>query len=118
MTIEFLDEQTGEFFGTVGVSENIIDASWKALTDALELKLLAQEDSSQRRACTAETARRTAGQPGQRPTVGTAVSSRRLAVRAPGSPQSDRLRAPCFECAGTIVPVASPPFRDGVYGGL
>jgi 2-isopropylmalate synthase len=46
VTIEFFDEQAGRWLNTVGVSENIIDASWKALTDALELKLLQHEDAS------------------------------------------------------------------------
>ena len=31
-------------WGTVGVSENIIDASWLALVDAVEYKLLLEED--------------------------------------------------------------------------
>jgi len=44
VTIEFFDEQTGQWLNTIGVSENIIDASWQALTDALELKLLQDED--------------------------------------------------------------------------
>ncbi len=44
VTIEFRDEKVGEWINTVGVSENIIDASWQALTDALELKLLSEED--------------------------------------------------------------------------
>ena len=45
VTIEFFDEQVQQWVNTVGVNENIIDASWKALTDALELKLLSCEDS-------------------------------------------------------------------------
>ena len=44
VTIEFFDEQVQQWVNTVGVNENIIDASWKALTDALELKLLSCED--------------------------------------------------------------------------
>ena len=44
VTITFRDEQTHELFGTVGVSENIIDASWLALSDAYEYKLLGDED--------------------------------------------------------------------------
>ncbi len=44
VTIEFFDEQAGQWVNTVGVNENIIDASWQALTDALESKLLMQED--------------------------------------------------------------------------
>jgi 2-isopropylmalate synthase len=30
----------GEIWGTVGVSDNVIDASWEALTDAVNYKLL------------------------------------------------------------------------------
>ncbi len=44
VVIEFHDEDTHEFFGTVGVSENIIDASWSALVDGIEYKLLQDED--------------------------------------------------------------------------
>jgi 2-isopropylmalate synthase len=34
-------DATGEaYFGSVGVSENIIDASWLAMVDAVEYKLL------------------------------------------------------------------------------
>jgi 2-isopropylmalate synthase len=39
VVIEFHDENVG-YFGTVGVDENIIHASWRALTDAIEYKLL------------------------------------------------------------------------------
>jgi 2-isopropylmalate synthase len=31
-----------EIWGTIGVSENIIEASWQALVDAIEYKLLKQ----------------------------------------------------------------------------
>jgi 2-isopropylmalate synthase len=34
-----------ELFGTIGVSENIIDASWQALVDAYEYHLLHEEES-------------------------------------------------------------------------
>jgi 2-isopropylmalate synthase len=44
VTIEFLDEATHEVYGTVGVSENILEASWEALTDGIEYKLLCDED--------------------------------------------------------------------------
>jgi len=47
VVIEFHDTVCG-YFGTVGVDENIIQASWRALTDAIEYKLLnerEQEDS-------------------------------------------------------------------------
>ncbi|MHC4442232.1 MAG: citramalate synthase [Planctomycetota bacterium] len=43
VTIEFRDEQTHEIFGTVGVSENIIEASWMALEDGIEYKLISDE---------------------------------------------------------------------------
>lgn len=33
-------------WGTIGVSENIIDASWRALVDSIEYKLLREEDHS------------------------------------------------------------------------
>jgi len=39
VVIEFHDDTCG-YFGTVGVDENIIHASWRALTDAIEYKLL------------------------------------------------------------------------------
>ncbi|OPX24554.1 MAG: citramalate synthase [Planctomycetales bacterium 4484_123] len=39
VVIEFQDQRLG-YFGTVGVDENIIHASWQALTDAIEYKLL------------------------------------------------------------------------------
>ena len=35
-----------EIWGTVGVSENLIDASWQALVDSVEYKLLRDEDRS------------------------------------------------------------------------
>jgi len=44
VVIEFQDDETHELFGTVGVSENIIDASWSALVDGIEYKLLQEED--------------------------------------------------------------------------
>ncbi|MDY6914202.1 MAG: citramalate synthase [Planctomycetota bacterium] len=40
VVIDWHDPADGEYFGTVGVSENIIDASWLALSDAVEYKLL------------------------------------------------------------------------------
>ena len=39
VVIEFHDDTCG-YFGTVGVDENIIQASWQALTEAIEYKLL------------------------------------------------------------------------------
>jgi 2-isopropylmalate synthase len=44
VTIEFLDAETHEIYGTVGVSENIIDASWQALVDGFEYKLINDEE--------------------------------------------------------------------------
>ncbi len=38
--IDWRDASDGQCFGSVGVNENIIDASWLALTDAIEYKLL------------------------------------------------------------------------------
>ena len=35
---------TGELFGTIGVSENVIDASWQALVDAYEYHLIHAEE--------------------------------------------------------------------------
>jgi len=43
VVIEFHDAANG-YFGTVGVDENIIHASWQALTDAIEFKLLNQSE--------------------------------------------------------------------------
>jgi 2-isopropylmalate synthase len=42
VVIEWRDN--GHVWGTVGVSENIIDASWRALVDAFEYKLFKDED--------------------------------------------------------------------------
>jgi 2-isopropylmalate synthase len=44
VVIEWRDAQSGAYFGSVGVSENIIDASWLALIDAIEYKLLNEAD--------------------------------------------------------------------------
>jgi 2-isopropylmalate synthase len=35
-----------EKWGTVGVSENIMEASWQALADSIEYKMLAEEHPS------------------------------------------------------------------------
>ena len=40
VVIDWHDPSTGAYFGSVGVSENIIDASWAALVDAIEYKVL------------------------------------------------------------------------------
>ncbi len=45
VTIEFRDNETHEIFSTVGVSENIIEASWIALVDGIEYKLINHEDA-------------------------------------------------------------------------
>jgi len=37
-----------EIWGTVGVSENIIEASWKALVDSIDYKLLREEEEGKR----------------------------------------------------------------------
>jgi 2-isopropylmalate synthase len=37
-----------EIWGTVGVSDNIIEASWEALCDAVEYKLLLEEEKAKR----------------------------------------------------------------------
>ena len=39
------DGPTKELFGTIGVSENIIDASWAALVDAYEYHLIHAEEA-------------------------------------------------------------------------
>jgi len=41
-------QDADSLWGTVGVSENIIDASWEALVDSVEYKLLkdAEKDSA------------------------------------------------------------------------
>lgn len=49
VNIEFLDESTHEVYSTVGVSENILQASWEALTDGIEYKLLSDETRTPRR---------------------------------------------------------------------
>ncbi len=39
------DKGNKEIFGTIGVSENIIDASWQALVDAYEYHLIHQNET-------------------------------------------------------------------------
>ena len=46
VTIQFRDDETHEVYGTVGVSENIIEASWDALVDGIEYKLLQAEEAA------------------------------------------------------------------------
>jgi 2-isopropylmalate synthase len=38
------EDGTKELFGTIGVSENVIDASWQALVDAYEYHLILTEE--------------------------------------------------------------------------
>jgi len=52
VTIEFRDEQYHTLFGTVGVSENIIEASWMALVDGVEYKLITDEERARGKART------------------------------------------------------------------
>ena len=40
VVIEWRDAAAERVFGSVGVSENIIDASWLALVDAIEYRVL------------------------------------------------------------------------------
>ena len=44
VVIDWHDNVSGAYFGSVGVSENIIDASWLALVDAMEYKVLMSLD--------------------------------------------------------------------------
>ena len=37
-----------EIWGTVGVSDNIIEASWEALCDAVEYKLLREQEKAKK----------------------------------------------------------------------
>ncbi len=43
VVIESHDDRDGSVWGTVGVSENVIEASWLALVDAFEYKLIKDE---------------------------------------------------------------------------
>jgi 2-isopropylmalate synthase len=47
VTIESKDQD--EHWGSVGVSENIIDASWQALTDSIEYKLLKDREAAEKK---------------------------------------------------------------------
>ncbi len=44
VVIDWHDSMTASYFGSVGVSENIIDASWGAIVDAIEYTLLNSQD--------------------------------------------------------------------------
>jgi 2-isopropylmalate synthase len=48
VSIEFRDEDTHEIFGTVGVNENIIEASWGALVDGVEYKLVNDQEREEK----------------------------------------------------------------------
>lgn len=58
VTIEFRDAQTHEIYSTVGVSENIIEASWIALVDGLEYKLLNEEEAAAKKPRKKKTAKK------------------------------------------------------------
>jgi len=47
VVIQSQDQQ--DIWGTVGVSENIIEASWEALVDSIEYKLLKDEERVEQR---------------------------------------------------------------------
>ena len=42
--IETRDMKSGDAWGTVGASDNIIEATWEALVDAVEYKLLRESE--------------------------------------------------------------------------
>jgi 2-isopropylmalate synthase len=44
--IDWLDAASQKYFGSVGVSENIIEASWLAIADAVEYKLLTEAEKT------------------------------------------------------------------------
>ena len=44
VVIDWHDASGQAYFGSVGVSENIIEASWQAVVDAIEYKLLREQD--------------------------------------------------------------------------
>jgi 2-isopropylmalate synthase len=46
VVVDWHDSDAETYFGSVGVSENIIDASWQAMVDAVEYKVLADGDGS------------------------------------------------------------------------
>ncbi len=46
VVIDWHDSKSGAYFGSVGVSENIIDASWLALVDAIEYKVLKEAEQT------------------------------------------------------------------------
>ena len=67
VTIEFLDAETHEIYGTVGVSENIIEASWHALVDGFEYKLINDEARASKRQNAKTPKRRSQSRPRNRP---------------------------------------------------
>ncbi len=53
--IEWHDASTAGYFGSVGVSVNIIEASWQAISDAIEYKVLRHaEETAERPQCGAD----------------------------------------------------------------
>jgi 2-isopropylmalate synthase len=46
--IDWHDQATAGYFGSVGVSENIIEASWLAIVDAIEFTVLNSLDRAAR----------------------------------------------------------------------
>ena len=44
VSISSIDSETGDTWGTVGASENIIEASWAALRDAVTYGILKKRD--------------------------------------------------------------------------
>ncbi len=47
VVVDWHDASAETYFGSVGVSENIIDASWQALVDAVEFKILTDGDEAE-----------------------------------------------------------------------
>jgi 2-isopropylmalate synthase len=58
-----------ERWGTVGVSHNVIEASWQALVDSFEYKIYKTEKQAQPRGASAEQGARPAGKPKVRKTA-------------------------------------------------
>lgn len=46
VAIDWRDKTSGQYFTTVGVDQNVIDASWLALNDAIQYKLLSEEEAA------------------------------------------------------------------------
>ena len=86
VTIEFRDEQNHTLFGTVGVSENIIEASWLALSDGFEYKLINDEEQARKVPPRAKSPRKR--QAGKR-----ATGKRATGKRATGKRSADKRAA-------------------------